>query len=176
MPHIRSPLHAAAICMGLSAFCLSAGPGSSAPMDSSGTAAEAPGTSDLALGMDAWEQRDWDGVVLYLSAVVARDPGADMVWTRLGYAYRRLGAYDQSLAAYGKALALNPSNRGALEYLGEAYLQMGKVDEARQVAAKLRAECLKASPSAAPGKFPEGCEEMALLKKNFEALGLNLGS
>ena len=25
-------------------------------------------------------------------------------------------------------------------------------------------------------KFPEGCEEMALLKKNFEALGLKFGS
>lgn len=176
MPQFRSSLRAAAICMGFSLFCLSAGPGSAAPMDSSGTAAAAADTSELAQGMDAWEQRDWDGVVLHMSAAAASDPGADMVWTRLGYAYRRQGAYDQSLAAYGKALALNPSNRGALEYLGEAYLQMGKVDEARQVAARLRAECLKASPSAAPGKFPEGCEEMALLKKNFEALGLKLGS
>jgi tetratricopeptide (TPR) repeat protein len=146
-----------------------------APMDSSGTAAKAPDTSDLAKGMDAWEARDWDGVIDHMSKVVAANPTYDMVWTRLGYAYRQVSAYDKSLAAYDQALSINPSNRGALEYLGEAYLQMGKPEEARKVAARLAAECRKASPGSA-GKFPEGCEEMALLKKNFEALGLKLGS
>jgi cytochrome c-type biogenesis protein CcmH/NrfG len=157
-------------------LALAAAPGRAAPMDTSGTAAQVPDTSDLARGMDAWEARDWDSVVAYMSKVVAANPGQDMVWTRLGFAYRRLGNYDKSLAAYDQALKINPSNRGALEYLGEAYLQMGKIDEARKVAARLMGECLKASPSAAKDKFPEGCEEIALLKRNFEALGLKFDS
>lgn len=164
------------LCLACALAGLAAAPAHGAPMDSSGTAASVPDTSDLALGMDAWEARDWDGVVAYMSKVVAASPAQDMVWTRLGYAYRRLGNYEKSLAAYDQALAVNPANRGALEYLGEAYLQMGRTDDARKVAARLRAECLKASPSAAADKFPEGCEEMALLKRNFEALGLKLGS
>ena len=144
-------------------------------MDSSETAV-VPQTTDYARGMDAWEARDWDGVVTFMGKVVAAEPSFDMALTRLGYAYRRLGNYDKSLAAYGSALGVNPANRGALEYLAEAHLQMGNVALARIVAARLAAECQRVSPAAKPGKVPEGCEEMALLKKNFEALGLNLGS
>ena len=162
------------------AFCVSAafggGPAGAAMIETPETAVVATDAPDLAKGMDAWEARDWEGVVLYMGKVVAADPGQDMVWTRLGYAWRRLGDYDKSLAAYDSALKLNPSNRGALEYLGEAYLQMGKIDEARKVASRLMSECIKASPTAAKGKFPEGCEEMALLKRNFEALGLKFDS
>ena len=167
---------AAWLYLGLAVVCAAAPPAFCAPMDSSETAAKVPDTSELAQGMDAWEARDWDGVVLHMSNVVAMSPSYDMVWTRLGYAYRRLGTYDKSLAAYQQALSLNPANRGALEYLGEAYLQMGKIEDARRIATRLKSECQKATPSAAADKFPEGCEEMALLKKNFEALGLKFES
>ena len=169
---VRSAL-AGLACAGVA---FAAAPAWPAPMDTSGTAAKALDTSDLARGMDAWEARDWDGVIEHMAKVVAANPAYDMVWTRLGYAWRRLGNYEKSLAAYDEALKLNPSNRGALEYLGEAYLQMGRIDDARKVAARLVGECLKASPSAATDKFPEGCEEMALLKRNFEALGLKFDS
>ena len=53
---------------------------------------------------------------------------------------------------------------------------MNKLPEARTIAARLGAECQRASPSAAPDKYPEGCEELALLKRNFEALGVAWGS
>lgn len=141
------------------------------PTDSSQTAVT-PTVSDYALGMDAWEARDWDGVVTYMSKSVEAQPFSDMAWTRLGYAWRRLGNYDKSLAAYDKALAINPANRGALEYLAEAHLQMGNVVQARVVAQRLLAACRKAAPGAAAAKFPEGCEELAILRKNFAALGL----
>lgn len=147
-------------------------PVSAAGMDSSETAM-VPDTSDYARGMDAWEARDWDGVVTFMGKAVAAQPRSDMAWTRMGYAYRRLGLYDKSLAAYDTALSVNPANRGALEYLAEAHLQMGNVAQARAVALRLATECRKASPGVAAGKFPEGCEEMAVLKKNFAALGLS---
>ena len=35
---------------------------------------------------------------------------------------------DLALSDYDKALKINPKHRGAHEYLGEAYLQMGDLD------------------------------------------------
>lgn len=160
----------------LACLALAAPAATAANMDSSGTAETPAPSPDYALAMDAWEARDWDGVALHMTKAVADAPQADMAWTRLGFAWRRLGNYDKSLAAYDQALKLNPANRGALEYLAEAYLQMNKLPEARAIAARLGKECQRASPSAAPDKYPEGCEELALLKKNFEALGAPWGS
>jgi tetratricopeptide (TPR) repeat protein len=41
------------------------------------------------------------------------------------------------LSAYQRALALRPDYPQALEYLGEAYVAMGKLDQARALLAKL---------------------------------------
>jgi Flp pilus assembly protein TadD len=41
--------------------------------------------------------------------------------------------------SYQEALRLRPDYPQALEYLGEAYVQMGKLDEARAVLERLRA-------------------------------------
>ena len=43
-----------------------------------------------------------------------------------GHAYRKLGDYERALTLYDQALRLNPHHRGALEYLGEAYLELDR--------------------------------------------------
>jgi Flp pilus assembly protein TadD len=43
----------------------------------------------------------------------------------LGYSYRKTGNFVNSLRYYQKALTIKPEHRGALEYLGELYLQTG---------------------------------------------------
>jgi tetratricopeptide (TPR) repeat protein len=53
-------------------------------------------------------------------------------WNYLGYTSRKLGHYDDALAAYGKALALKPGYPDALEYEGEAYLGLNRVPDAQQ--------------------------------------------
>lgn len=50
----------------------------------------------------------------------------------LGYAYRKLGRYDESLQAYNRSLSLNPDYAEAIEYRGEAYLGLNQVDAAKQ--------------------------------------------
>ena len=52
-------------------------------------------------------------------------------FTYLGYANRKLGRYSQALAAYQQALALNPDYSYAIEYQGQAYLGLNRIDEAR---------------------------------------------
>ncbi len=49
----------------------------------------------------------------------------------LGYAYRRLGRHDESLAAYNRSLSLQPDYAQAIEYRAEAYLGLGRIEEAQ---------------------------------------------
>lgn len=52
-------------------------------------------------------------------------------FTYLGYANRKLGRHAQALDAYQRALALNPDYSYAIEYQGQAYLGLNRIDEAR---------------------------------------------
>ncbi len=53
-------------------------------------------------------------------------------WNYLGYTHRKLGNYDEALAAYAKALELKPGYADALEYRGEAYLGLSRIPDAQQ--------------------------------------------
>ena len=48
----------------------------------------------------------------------------------LAYAYRRSGRLALAFDHYRRALALEPTHRGAHEYIGEAYLQAGQPEKA----------------------------------------------
>src|SRR5258708_39633767 len=53
-------------------------------------------------------------------------------WNYIGFANRHLGSYDAALSAYAKALELNPAYPEAIEYRGEAYLGLNKLDDAKE--------------------------------------------
>lgn len=63
---------------------------------------------------------------------VELDPQLYEGWNYVGYTSRRLGHYDDALAAYDKALALKPGYPDAIEYRGEAYLAVNRVKDAQQ--------------------------------------------
>ena len=115
--------------------------------------------ADYAAGQRAFDSEDWQGVLDNMGKVVERRPWHDNAWSRMGYAARRLGDFDLALAHYGKALDLNPRNRGALEYLGEAYLDLGRLDDAKIMLARLEAECKKVAVGFTNGGWNSGCEE-----------------
>ncbi len=73
---------------------------------------------------------------------VARTDDA-MVYTMRGYATRKLGRFDEAMALYDRALAIEPNNVNTHEYIGEAYVSMGKVDLARVELAKVQSVCGK---------------------------------
>lgn len=124
---------------------------------------------DYANGIDAFEAKDWPGVVAHMSRVVARRPHHDNAWARLGYALRKLKRYDESLVAYGKSLELNPGNRSALEYLGEAYLELDRPADAEALLVRLDRECRKVSVTFSDGNFSSGCNEFIALAKAISA-------
>jgi tetratricopeptide (TPR) repeat protein len=50
----------------------------------------------------------------------------------LGYCLRKQGDYEAALAAYDKALEIQPKYAEAIEYRAEAYLGLNRLDEAKQ--------------------------------------------
>jgi tetratricopeptide (TPR) repeat protein len=103
----------------------------------------APASADdpYAAGVAAFEQQDWQGVLDQMSAALEARPWLDNAHNLMGFAYRKLGDYPAALEAYDKALTLNPYNRGALEYLGEAYLELDRPDDAKETLDRLADAC-----------------------------------
>jgi tetratricopeptide (TPR) repeat protein len=64
-------------------------------------------------------------------AAVRLDHSMHEAYTYLGYANRKLGRYGEALQAYEQALKINPDTPYAIEYQGEAFLGLGRIDEAR---------------------------------------------
>ncbi|MFQ5349487.1 MAG: tetratricopeptide repeat protein [Thermoanaerobaculia bacterium] len=52
-------------------------------------------------------------------------------YSSLGYALRKTGQYQESLEAYDQALAIAPNYPEAIEYRGEAFLGLDRIEEAK---------------------------------------------
>jgi tetratricopeptide (TPR) repeat protein len=79
-----------------------------------------------------------DAITLLTPIAHTRQP---RVLNMLGYSNRKLGLIDTGLAYYHRALAINPDFTLARSYLGEGYLQIGRVDLARQQLAEIAKRC-----------------------------------
>jgi tetratricopeptide (TPR) repeat protein len=63
---------------------------------------------------------------------VRLDPKYHEAWNLVGYTSRKLGDYDGALKAYATCLDIKPDYAPAREYLGEAYIELGQIDKARE--------------------------------------------
>lgn len=61
----------------------------------------------------------------------ALDPKYYEAWNLVGYSARKLKDYDRAVASYQRCLEIKSDYAPAREYLGEAYLEMGKLDLAK---------------------------------------------
>lgn len=66
-----------------------------------------------------------------LAVLAAADQKDSMVLTMIGYSKRKQGHWDEGVAYYNQALAINPNNVNTREYLGEAWLTKGRADLAK---------------------------------------------
>ena len=84
-------------------------------------------------------KEDYAGTLEVLAeAHNANDP---RILSLTGYATRKLGRVEEGLAFYHKALALDPNLVETREYLGEGYLQLGKLAEARRELEEIAKRC-----------------------------------
>ena len=70
------------------------------------------------------------------------------VYSLLGFSLRKSGDYEKAYSFYRKALEFEPNHKGALEYLGELYVERGEMAKAREHVSVLTRLC------------PAGCEEL----------------
>jgi tetratricopeptide (TPR) repeat protein len=106
------------------------------------------------------EKQDYASALTELRALSEDSQNAD-VYNLLGFTLRKTGDMTTALSYYTRALELQPDHKGAHEYLGELYLETGKLDKAKEQLDILAKLC------------PNGCEERADLEK---AIGANSAS
>ena len=82
-------------------------------------------------------QKEYKKAIRDFETAIENRPGFYQALSSLGYARRKTGDYEGSLGAYGMALRLAPDYMEAVEYRAEAYLALGRVDEAKDAYLKL---------------------------------------
>ncbi len=117
---------------------------------SSATKTKQPSQYDQAVR--AVDAGAYERALQMLDSVIKAEPRNADAWNYIGFSHRNLKQYDKALAAYNKALAINPKHRGAREYLGELYLMTGDVAKAEAQLRELDSICYF------------GCEEYDELK------------
>jgi tetratricopeptide (TPR) repeat protein len=100
----------------------------------------------------------------YRAALADLTPKAQLAksadaFSLMGFCLRKTGDQANAFTWYGKALALDPKHKGALEYQGELFAETGQIEKARENAARLKQLC------------PRGCEELDDLNQAIAAAG-----
>ena len=95
--------------------------------------------------------KDYKAAIAELTPMLETNQHAD-VYNLMGFSLRKIGDTKQAYTFYRKALDFDPEHKGALEYLGELYVETGQVDKAQENVTLLKKLC------------PSGCEELADLE------------
>jgi tetratricopeptide (TPR) repeat protein len=144
------PLIAAALALGTGAPGFAAG-GGGGGVDQP-AAATKPVDPNFAQAKAMIEAKNYAAAMPLLQQVVAKNPKDADAYVLMGYATRKSGDANGSLQYYNQALGLDPKHIGAHEYIGEAYLMLGRPAEAEQHLARLDSLCVF------------GCTEYRMLK------------
>lgn len=116
-----------------------------------------PSYADAQAAVDA---ADWPTAQRILAQLIVAQPENADVWNLYGYTSRNMKLAGPALEAYETALKLEPDHLGALEYQGEMFVELERLDEARANLAKLKKLCgdceqvvdLEAAIAAAPAE------------------------
>lgn len=122
-----------------------------------GGGSSTPRITEITQAQAAIDSKDYRGALPLLQAAVAKQPDSADAWNLMGYAHRKLGMKEKAFEYYQKALAIDKDHRGALEYLGELYLESGRTQEAKAMLKRLDEACFF------------GCEEYDDLKMALKA-------
>jgi tetratricopeptide (TPR) repeat protein len=128
--------------------------------------------ADYAAGKAAFRAGDWQVAIADLTMVILRRPWHDNAYNMLGYAWRKLGNYELSLEYYQTALRLNPRHRGALAYMGAAYLDMGRTSDANATYRRLAKVCGTIVMGFDNDGWKTGCDELEALAAAFADHGI----
>jgi tetratricopeptide (TPR) repeat protein len=143
-----------ALCLLLSATLAVIGPPAALAVDTI-TSRDAPDLTSVRAKIKA---KDFKAALEELTPMLTQYQHAD-VYNLMGFSLRKTGDYQQAYTFYRKALDFDPDHKGALEYLGELYVETGQVEKAKENMARLQKLC------------PSGCEELEDLEKAVTGSG-----
>ena len=146
------------------ALGLGAGQALAFGQDDDSSSSSKPKNSDYSQAVKWIKAGDYARAIPLLDKTVSADPTNADAYNYLGYSHRKLGDKETAFANYAKALKLQPKHRGANEYLGELYLEMGQLDKAKERLDVLDNACFF------------GCEEYRELKQKIQAYQAKTGS
>jgi tetratricopeptide (TPR) repeat protein len=113
---------------------------------------------DLTSARAKIKAKDYKGALAELMPMLDKVQHAD-VYNLIGFSSRKSGDMKQAATFYAKALDFDANHKGALEYQGEMFVELGQLDKAKANLAKLATLC------------PTGCEEREDLEKALAAAG-----
>lgn len=135
-------LHALTIVAALAtitpSLAIDTGGGGSSSGSSSSSAASGPTIEDARAFI---KKGRWTQAISALKHVVSEEPRNADALNLLGYSLRKSGDMRNAEGFYLKALKIRPSHKGANEYLGELYVEVGQLDKARDRLKTLEGIC-----------------------------------
>ena len=93
--------------------------------------AAAAAAGDKAAKKAAKAQKAYKKAIERFRSATDEVPNFHQAFSSLGYALRKTGQYQESLEAYDRSLAIDPRYTEAIEYRGEAYLGLDRIEEAK---------------------------------------------
>lgn len=106
--------------------------------------------------------KEYQSAINELKILVARNSDNADAFNLLGYSNRKLKNYDVAEKYYLEALKIDPTHKGAMEYLGELYVETGRMDKANQMLSRLDEACFIS------------CSEYKTLKEYIETKEMGL--
>ena len=96
---------------------------------------------DYVAAVERLRAEDYPTAIALLEKLAERLPGNAQVFNHLGYTYRKVGRDAAALAAYQRALFLDPGDRRVRAELGALYLKQGEVAAAEAQLAEIDNLC-----------------------------------
>ncbi len=100
-------------------------------------------------------EENFQTAIQMLKAIIQNSPRTADAYNLLGFSYRKTKDFERAERNYKRALRLDPDHKGALEYMGELYLETKRRGKAAELLARLEKLC------------PNGCEELEDLREAF---------
>ena len=110
-------------------------------VDSGGASARVSVNDQLSTARDQIKSQKWDAAIGTLRLALEAEPNNADTRSLMGDSLRKSGNMQRAEGFYLKALKLSPKHRGANEYLGELYVEIGQLDKAKQRLDSLKGIC-----------------------------------
>lgn len=111
--------------------------------------------AELAKAQSSIDGKQYRNAIKTLVAIIESNPRNANAYNLLGFSYRKSKDFKRAERSYKRALRIKPDHKGALEYMGELFLETNRRGKAEELLARLEKLC------------PSGCEELEDLRAAF---------